>query len=399
MRLNKFLPTVLTLILMVSVVTLVFTSTACCGSEHTNPGTIKVAAVQMEPKIFDKEGNLNKILQFVDEAAGNGAKLIVFPECALTGYVFLNRTETEKVAETIPGPSTYKLIEKAKEHNVYIVVGLVEKDGDKFYNAAILVGPEGYIGKYRKVHPWWPAESAWPVTAGDLGFPVYSTAIGKIGMMICYDAWFPEPARCLALGGADIIAFLTNAVGVPAGFACFDHILQTRAIENHVWIVGADRIGVERDVPFAGRSQIVDIYGDVIVEASLDKEEIIYTTIDVKAATETKQLVPGLEKSDLFWARKPASYAIIYEPVTSELKASISNLENKVSSLEKDLASWKTKASDLEKTVTELKSEVASLQSAASTNLYLGLVGGLIIGLIIGIIPTMLFYRKKVSRT
>lgn len=275
--------------------------------------SIKVAAVQMEPKLLDKEANLKKILAYIDEAAAKGAKLIVFPECALTGYVLRGKEETAKVAETIPGPSTDIIAEKAAARGVYIVLGMVEVYGINFYNAAVLIGPEGVIGKYRKNHPWYGAEADWPVTAGDLGYPVFETAIGNIGMMICYDAWFPEPARILALGGADIIAFPTNAVAVPAGFAAFDHILQTRAIENHVWVIAADRIGVEREIPFAGRSQIIDIYGDVMVEASPDKEEIIYAIIHPKAATRDKMLVPGLPASDLWWARRPATYKAIVE--------------------------------------------------------------------------------------
>lgn len=275
--------------------------------------SIKVAAVQMEPILLDKEANLEKILGFIDTAAKNGAQLIVFPEAALTGYVLKGKAETSKMAETIPGPTTDVIAKKAKETGVYIVLGLVEVYGLEYYNAAVLVGPDGVVGKYHKMHPWYGAEADWPVTAGSAaqGYPVFQTPIGKIGMMICYDAWITEPARSLALGGADIIAFPTNAVAVPAGFAVFDHILQTRAIENHVWIVAADRIGTEREVPFAGRSQIIDIYGDVIVEASQDKEEVIYATIQPKAATRDKMLVPGLPASDLWWIRRPDTYKAI----------------------------------------------------------------------------------------
>jgi predicted amidohydrolase len=274
---------------------------------------IKVAAVQMEPKISQKKENLGKLLNFIDEASGAGARVIVLPECALTGYVFQSQTETAEVAEMVPGPSTDILAKEAKQKDVYIVVGMIEVYGLSFYNVAVLIGPEGIIVKYRKMHPWFAAESDWPVTVGDAGqgYPVFETGIGKIGMMICYDAWITEPARILALNGADIIAFPTNSVGVPAGIACSDHILQTRALENHVWVVSADRIGTEREVPFAGRSQIIDVYGDVMVEASEDKEEIIYADIDPSAATRDKMLVPDLLASDLWWIRRPDTYSKI----------------------------------------------------------------------------------------
>ena len=130
-------------------------------------------------------------------------------------------------------------------------------------------------------------------------------------MCICLDMGFPETARVLALNGAEIIAFLTNVVALPAGEFTFDHLLRTRALENHVWIVGADRIGVERDVPFAGRSQIIDPYGGVMVEASRDKEEIVYADIQPAIASRDKMMVPEMPKSDMWSLRNPKSYSRI----------------------------------------------------------------------------------------
>jgi len=279
----------------------------------TNVDLIKVAAVQTQPILFDKEQNLKKMLQFVDEALEAGAKLIVFPECALTGYVFESEAETKKEAETIPGPSTDVFVAKAKECDVFIVFGMVEICDEKFYNTAVLLGPEGFIGKYRKMFPWYPAEEKWPVTAGEdsQGFPVFETAIGRIGMLICYDMWITEPARAIALNGADIIAFPTNAVAVPVGIACVDHILRTRALENHVWIVAADRIGTERGVSFAGRSQVVDVFGGVLVEASVDQEEIVYAEITPRTATNDKMLVPDIPSTDLWKIRRPETFSPI----------------------------------------------------------------------------------------
>ncbi|MEH6581631.1 MAG: carbon-nitrogen hydrolase family protein [Halioglobus sp.] len=271
---------------------------------------IKVAAIQMEPKLHDKEGNIARSLAHIDEAADAGARLVVLPECGLTAYVFENEGETSAVAEEVPGPTTALLADKAREKDVYIVAGMVELDGSDYYNVAVLVGPEGYVGKYRKMHPWYPAEANWPITTAhhSQGFPVFDTAVGKIGICICYDMWIPETARMLALNGAEIIAFPTNTVAVPAGQAVFDHVLRTRALENHVWIIGADRIGVEREVPFAGRSQILDPYGNVMVEASADQEEILYADIESAVASRDKMLVPDLAESDLWWIRQPESY-------------------------------------------------------------------------------------------
>lgn len=223
-------------------------------SEQKTAELIKVAAVQMEPKLNDKKGNMAKVLSSIDDAAAAGARLIIFPECVLTAYVFEGQAETSAAAEPVPGPSTEVLGKKAKEKGVYIVAGMVEFHETNFYNVSVLVGPDGYIGKYRKMHPWYPAEENWPITPGETnqGYPVFETEIGNIGMCICYDMWIAETARILALNGADIIAFPTNTVAAPAGEAVFDHVLRTRALENHVWIVGVDRIGIEREVPFAG---------------------------------------------------------------------------------------------------------------------------------------------------
>jgi predicted amidohydrolase len=274
--------------------------------------TIKVAAVQMEPILGDKEGNINKLLASIDEAASTGAKLIVTPECAVSAYVLVNRNETAEVAETIPGYTTDVFSAKAKENNVYIVLGMIEVDGTDFYNVAVLIGPEGIIGKYRKMHPFYLIEERWPVTPGSTSqdYPVFDTPIGKIGIAICFDIWVPEAPRLLALNGADIIAFPTNSDNSTEGSAGFEHVVQTRALESRVWIVGANRIGVERKVTFSGRSQIVGLSGEVLVEASTDQEEIVYADIQPRAARD-KRGIPGLASSDLWGNRRPDSYTKI----------------------------------------------------------------------------------------
>jgi len=267
---------------------------------------VKVAAVQIEPRLDEEDRILEKASDCLKSAAEEGASLVVFPELSLTG---LMRT----TSETVPGPSTGALAAKAKDYGVYVVVGLLEKYKRKFYNTAVLIGPDGIIGRYRKIHPWYPSEHNVPIEPGNLGYPIFTTNIGRIGMMICYDAWFPEPARVLALRGAEIIAVPTHT-GLHS---MFDYILKTRALENHVWMIGANGVASLEEKGIAwrivGRSQIVSISGEVLAEASSEKEEIIYAKIDAKAATSNKQLLPGAEweKSDLFWARKPETYGII----------------------------------------------------------------------------------------
>jgi len=267
---------------------------------------VKVAAVQIEPRLDEEDRILEKICNLIKSTAAEGASLIVFPELSLTGLM-------KTTSEIVPGPSTEVLATIAKEVGVYVVIGLLEKHKEKFYNTAVLMGPGGIVGKYRKIHPWYPSEDQIPVEPGDVGYPVFKTSIGNIGMMVCYDAWFPEPARVLALKGAEIIA-VPSITGLHSAF---DYILRTRALENHVWIVGANGIAALEEEGIVwrviGRSQIVSIFGEVLAEASSEREETIYATIDVNAATLNKQLLPGSEwkKSDLFWARKPKTYDII----------------------------------------------------------------------------------------
>lgn len=267
---------------------------------------LKVAAVQIEPRLNEEDRFLKKVCDLLKSAAAEKASLVIFPELALSGLM-------RATSETVPGPSTEVLAAKAKEYGVYVVVGLLERYKEKFYNTAVLIGPGGIVGKYRKIHLWYPSEDEIPVEPGDLGYPVFTTNIGKIGMMICYDSWFPEPARVLALNGAEIIAVPTYT-GLHSEF---DYIFRTRALENHVWIVGANGIATLEGKGIVwrivGRSQIVSIFGEVLAEASSEKEETIYAKIDTKAATRNKQLLPGVEwkKSDLFWARKPETYDAI----------------------------------------------------------------------------------------
>ena len=173
------------------------------------PDRIKIAVVQMEPELMKTGENLRTILNATKKAADNHANLIVFPECSLTGYIFSSRQEALPFAETIPGPSTEKLVYLCQELRVYVIFGLLEKENDKLFNAAAFLGPQGLIGKYRKNHlPFLGVDRF--VDIGDQPFRVHRTPIGNIGLHICYDVVFPESSRVLALLGADILALPTN---------------------------------------------------------------------------------------------------------------------------------------------------------------------------------------------
>jgi len=176
---------------------------------------LKIAAVQMEPKILEKDRNLTRCMELIQVTAREGAQLIVFPECALTGYVFTSLEEALSLCEPIPGPSTGKILSLCHELNVYVALGLLERETDKYYNAAVLLGPGGVLAKYQKIHlPYLGVDRF--LNHGDLPPTVCQTEIGRIGIGICYDINFPEHARIMALQGADIIV-LPNELAFTQG--------------------------------------------------------------------------------------------------------------------------------------------------------------------------------------
>ena len=268
---------------------------------------ILVAAAQTAPRIGDTAGNLREISRVLEHAAGRGARLVVFPECALTGYNHASRAEASAVAETLPGPTSRHLGAITRELGVHIVFGLLEKDGQRLYNSAALIGPEGLIGVYRKTHlPTLGVDRFLDPGAGPL--EVFDTPVGRIGILICYDAVFPECPRVLALKGSDILALPTN---FPEGKAVrvIEHVLPARTIENRVYLIAANRVGSERGTVFAGRSRIIDPTGEVIRAASADKEELILAEIQPEKARNKRVVVrPGEYETDYVGDRRPELY-------------------------------------------------------------------------------------------
>ena len=211
-----------------------------------------------------------------------------FPELCNSGYVFQSRTEARGVSETIPdGPTTRAWSTIARERGLHIVAGISERDGDNLYNSAVLIGPEGLIGRYRKAHLW--DDEALYFTPGDLGFPVHNTPLGKIGCHICYDCWFPESFRLAALQGAEVICVPTNWVPIPGQDpkreAMANIIVMAAAHTNSVFVAAADRVGTERGQPFIGQSLIVSHTGwPVAGPASATEEEIIVARVNLADA-------------------------------------------------------------------------------------------------------------------
>lgn len=253
---------------------------------------VRVGVVQFDPQVGleNLESNAAAVRKRLEQAVKERANLIVLPELATTGYSFESREEAFAHAESVPDGQTVRgWTTFAREHQVYIVGCLAEADGHRLFDTAVLVGPEGFVGKYRKTHLW--NEEKLFFTPGDLGFPVFDTRIGRIGLLICWDIWFPETARIVSQLGADIICIPTGWVWTPpplydASNTCMAaYLTMAAAHANNVFIATADRIGTERGSGFMGNSLIAGTDGWPIGRiAGPSEDTILYADIDLVQA-------------------------------------------------------------------------------------------------------------------
>jgi len=247
-----------------------------------------------------KQENLEKIRAATGDISPD---LLVLPEFFATGYQFVSKDEVAELAEPIPhGDTTEFLISLSKDRNVYIVAGLPERDGNVFYNSAVLTGPEGFIGLYRKTHLF--LEENLFFTPGNSGFRVWDTKIGRIGVMICFDWFFPEAARTLALRGAEVIAHPSNLV-----LPYCPQSMPVRCLENRVYAITANRIGTEQRkegpaLTFIGQSQITSPRAEILARADADEEVLLTADLDMALARDKKLN----QYNDLFKDRRPDLY-------------------------------------------------------------------------------------------
>lgn len=262
------------------------------SSESHRYSPARVAVVQFNPQVGveNLKANSEAVYERLHQAVAEGANLIVLPELATTGYTFESRAEAYAHAEPVPSGATVAgWVEFAAAHDAYIVGCLPELDGAELFDTAVLVGPEGYIGKYRKTHLW--NEEKLFFSPGNVGFPVFPTRIGRIGLLVCWDIWFPETARIVAQQGADIICIPTGWVWTPpplydaSGTCMAAYLTMTAAHVNNVIIATADRIGTERTSGFMGNSLIAGTNGWPIDRiAGPDEDTILYADVDITAS-------------------------------------------------------------------------------------------------------------------
>src|SRR5919201_3453857 len=272
-----------------------------------------VAVAQTEPKLGEKERNLDVGLALLEESVALGAELLVLPECAIPGYMFGSLEEAMPYAEEIPGPSTDALEAACRRLGAHVVCGLLERDGDLLRNAAVLVGPDGLVGSYRKTHlPFLGVDRF--VAPGD-ELAVCETPLGRIGIEICYDLRFPEVTRSLALRGADVVAHPTNFP--MAAKLQTELITRARAAENRIYLLTANRVGKERWGEFCGWSQIVDPYGRRLAEADETEEALLLADVEIEKARDKDYVIPGEYELYLFGHRRPELYGALVEETQS----------------------------------------------------------------------------------
>lgn len=274
---------------------------------------MRIAYLQFEPKYLEAEANRHAAGRLLDRAfsspdgTAGGADLVVLPELFTSGYFFRSPEDARAASEPVPGgPTTAWLVERAVQSGATLVAGLPERAGDTLYNSAVVCGPEGFVGVYRKAHLYY--EETLHFEAGTDGFPVFDLEARDgtpycLGVMVCFDWFFPESARTLALKGADVIAHPSNLVRPNCPRA-----MPIRALENRVFTVTANRTGREtngeEELTFIGQSEICGPGGEILAQAEREGDAFEAVEIDPRAARD-KQVTTH---NDLWADRQPGVY-------------------------------------------------------------------------------------------
>lgn len=269
---------------------------------------MKLAVSQFQPIFADAKINAERIAQQIIETK---ADLIVFPECAMTGYCFGSLEEASGAAIPPNGKEIQSVVAACREVKGFAIVGYAERQDEDLFNAAFVAGPNGIVGEYRKVHlPYLGLDRY--CHPGD-SLPVFNLPFGKVGVQICFDVRFPEGVRTLALKGADLIAVPTNWPQGTEGAS--DIVCPARCIENHIFLAAANRVGEENAFRFIGKSKIISPSGTVLADAGTTREEILMEEVKLERAR-IKHIVKreGVYEMDLWGARRPELYGPIGQP-------------------------------------------------------------------------------------
>jgi len=255
---------------------------------------VSLLLAQTGPKLGNKERNLRQISEQAAKARKKNVDLLIFPELHLTGYTM--RDEVSHLAEPIPGPSTRKVESLAKENGVHIIFGMPEESEVKgvIHNTAVIVGPKGLIGRYRKIHL--PTHSVFEerryYRPGQEA-SVFKTDIGTIALNICYDLYFPELTRLQALQGAQLVVCISASPGLRRRF--FEGFCLSRAMENAVYLAYVNRVGIEEGLQFWGGSRVIAPNGSILAQSKYDVEEFQTCKVDLDEVSRARAFIPTIK--------------------------------------------------------------------------------------------------------
>jgi predicted amidohydrolase len=285
----------------------------------------KVAAVAFDPAWGDLDGNIARMVAGLEDIAKQGVRLAVLPEQATIGYIFDDFAMVKPYLDTVPGKATAAIEKVTRAHRMYVVVGIAEFDAKSGlgYNTAALIGPQGYIGKYRK-HGLNAQDQRW-VAVGNLGFPVFDTELGRISMLICYDDTYWQYARLAALHDVDIIAWASASdrvmPGTPADQARSDHStiagVQYLSAHSGAFVIAATRNGIEENpltkqrLYYNGGSSIWDPNSSKIAQAPVLPPEVLSSGVHGVAIAEIEPAKSAPVRAALLARRRPEMYGLL----------------------------------------------------------------------------------------
>lgn len=248
----------------------------------------------MSSRRESKIENLKKIEEFTTRATAQGTDLVIFPEMCLTGYVL--KDQVYEHAETIPGPSTDKVVEIARKTGTHVIFGmpvLSEKTKATLYNTAVFVGPDGLIGTYHKMYlPTHGIFEEKRYFRPGYQPAAFSTAIGNIGLCICYDLFFPEVTRLARLSGAQLLVCISASPAVRRSY--FEILTAARALENTAYLAYVNLAGLEDGLQFWGGSRLINPTGDIVAKAKYDEEDFVVCEVDFQDLKAAEPFIPTL---------------------------------------------------------------------------------------------------------
>ncbi|AMV35543.1 (R)-stereoselective amidase [Pirellula sp. SH-Sr6A] len=273
----------------------------------------RVSGIQTNVSFADTQANLARMLDWLQKDEVAASDLIVFPECMLSGYCFSSYDEAWPHAQSIPGPATDAIGDWCRQTGKFVAFGMLERGADgKLYNSCPLVGPNGVVDCYRKIHlPYLGVDRF--TSMGQQPYRSFDAGGLRVGVHICYDGSFPESSRCLALEGADLLILPTNW---PPGADTFAKYLpNARALENNVYFVSVNRVGTERGFRFIGQSRFCDPNGNPLADAPHEDECVLTAEIDLSKARNKRLVrVPREHVIDRWADRRPEAYGAITRP-------------------------------------------------------------------------------------